>query len=324
MNLFLVLFMYASWSSVFSLAKIALESSPPLFLTAFRMLLAAVLLLGYLALRNRSAFKFNAKQWGLLGLLSIFSIYLTNALEFWSLQHLTAAKTCFIYSLSPFFAALFSYLHFGEKMNRRKWLGMGVGFAGFIPLLSMQKGAGELVTSLSFISWPELTMVGASICTAYGWILLRLIVNPPKAQNTATPISPMMANGVSMFFGGLIALIHSFFVDSWHPLPVAGAHFGPFLQGIVLMTAISNILCYNLYGFLLKRFTATFLSFMGLLSPIFASLNGWLFLGEQPSIVILFSTVVVSLGLWIVYSAELQQGYTYKTAKQEAKPTSQL
>lgn len=310
MNFFLVLFMYAAWSSVFSLGKMALELSPPIFLTAFRMLLAAALLLGYLIIRNRSSFKFNLKQWSLLGLLSVFSIYLTNAFEFWGLQHLTAAKTCFIYSLSPFFAALFSYIHFGEKMNGRKWIGMGIGFLGFIPLLATQKGADELITTIPFLSWPELAMVGASICTAYGWILLRLIINPPASEEkTATPISPMMANGISMLIGGFLALIHSSVVDPWAPTPVQTASFGPFLQSVLFMAIISNVLCYNLYGFLLKKFTATFLSFMGLFSPIFASINSWFFLGEQPSAIIFVSTAIVSFGLWLIYSAELRQGY---------------
>ena len=311
MSLFLVVFMYAAWSSVFSLAKIALEVSPPLFLTACRMLLAAAILLGYLALRNRSSFRMSGKQFLLLGFLGLFSIYLTNSLEFWSLQHLTAAKTCFMYSIAPFFAALFSYLHFGEKMNGRKWIGMVIGFAGYIPVLAMQKGAGELLTSLSFVSWPELAMLGASICTAYGWILLRIAVNPSKDKPA---ISPLMANGASMLFGGLLALIHCSIAETWNPLPVALDNLGSFTQGILIMTLISNILCYNLYGFLLKKFTATFISFMGLLSPLFASLNSWIFLGEPPSLIIFLSTGIVSLGLWMIYSAELRQGYIRKTA----------
>lgn len=309
MNFFLVLFMYAAWSSVFSLGKMALELSPPIFLTGFRMLIGAALLLAYIVIRNRSSFKFSRQQWALLGLLSVFSIYLTNAFEFWGLKSLTAAKTCFIYSLSPFFAALFSYLHFGEKMNRRKWLGMIIGFVGFIPLLMTQKGAEELLTTVPFLSWPELAMVGASICTAYGWIILRIIISPPKAEKEATPISPMTANGISMLIGGFIALIHSLMIDSWSPLPVATQNFGPFVQGVLIMAIISNVLCYNLYGYLLKKFTATFLSFMGLFSPIFASLNSWFFLNEQPSLVIFLSTGIVSLGLWLIYSAELRLGY---------------
>lgn len=316
MSVFLVVFMYAAWSSVFSLAKLALEASPPLFLTASRMLLAGLILLGYLTLR-KSSFRFTGKQLFLLFLLALFSIYLTNAFEFWSLQHLSAAKTCFIYSLSPFFAALFSYLHFGERMNARKWIGVAVGFVGFLPVLATQKEAGELLTSFSFLSWPELAMIAASLCTSYGWILLRMIVNPTPQSPThpqSPPISPLMASGMSMLLGGLMALLHSYCVESWNPFPVSSADFSSFAQGVLIMTFISNILCYNLYGFLLKRLTATFVSFMGLLSPIFAAFNGWIFLGEVPSMTIFFSTAVVSLGLWIIYSAELRQGYIQKPA----------
>jgi drug/metabolite transporter (DMT)-like permease len=60
---------------------------------------------------------------------------------------------------------------------------------------------------------------------------------------------------------------------------------------------------------MLKRYTATFLSFMGLLSPIFASFTGWILLGESISWTIFFSTAIVCSGLWIVYRAELKQGY---------------
>ena len=306
MSILLVILMYATWSTVFSLGKMALEHSPPLFLTSSRMLLASVILLGFLAITNRSAFRLSIKQILSLGLFAIFGMYLTNALEFWSLQHLTSAKTCFIYSLCPFFAALFSYLHFGEKMNVRKWLGMAIGFLGFIPVLALQKGSEELITGFSYLSWPELAMMGAALCTSYGWILLRVLVKDS--------VSPLMANGFSMLIGGLIALVHSYLVEPWNPLPVSSSGVLPFTQGILIMTLISNIVCYNLYGLMLKRFTATFVSFMGLLSPVFASLSGWVFLGEAPSPIIFLSTGIVSLGLWIVYSAELRQGYIRKAA----------
>lgn len=301
--------MYAVWSSVFSLGKMALEHSPPLFLTAVRMLLAGALILAYLAFRNRSAFKITLKQLLSFAIFAILAMYLTNAFEFWGLKYMTAAKTCFFYSLSPFFSALFSYLHFKEKMNRRKWLGMAIGFIGFIPVLAVQKGSDELLSSLAFISWPELAIIGASICSAYGWILLRLLI-----KDQSIPI--LMVNGSSMIIGGLCALVHSFLVDTWNPLPVATEYLPSFAQGLIILIFISNVLCSNLYGLLLKRFTATFLSFMGLLFPVFASLNGWLFLGEPLSPVIFLSTGIVSIGLWLVYSAELRQGYIVRKSEQ--------
>jgi drug/metabolite transporter (DMT)-like permease len=302
MSIPIVIFMYAVWSSVFSLGKMTLQYCPPLFLTGARMVLAGLLLLGFLAIFKRSSFKLTRVHLFSILLLAFFSIYLTNALEFWGLQYLSAAKTCFIYSLSPFFAALFSYLHFNEKMNRRKWLGLCIGFLGFIPVLLTQTGSEGLLNAFSFVSWPSLAIMGASLCSVYGWVILRLVVKDHA-------ISPLMANGASMLFGGLLAFGHSFLVEGWNPLPFQISDVGPVLKGTLLMTLISNIVCYNLYGMLLKRFTATFLSFVGLLSPIFASLNGLIFLGEPISWTILLSTGVVSLGLWIVYRAELKQGY---------------
>lgn len=306
MSILIVVTMYALWSSVFSFGKMALEVSPPLFLTSARMLLAGVILFGFLALFKRSSLKFSPKLLIPLALYGFLGMYLTNAFEFWSLQHLSAAKTCFLYSLSPFMAALFSYLHFGEKMNARKWLGMGIGMAGIMPVLAIQTGSEGLIGGLFFFSWPELAMIAAVLCSSYGWILLRLLVKD-------SAVAPSLSNSIGMLIGGLFALGHSLAVESWSPLPVAASALPSFAQGIILMTLISNIICSNLMGFVLKRFTATFVSFMGLLSPLFASLNSWLILGEAPSLVILTSTGIVSLGLWLVYSAELKQGYIRKT-----------
>lgn len=304
--------MYGLWSSVFALGKDALAHAPPIFLTAFRMLLAGVLIGGYLLLAKRKELKVLKTHFLPLSLLAFFSIYLTNICEFWGLKHISAAKTCFIYSLSPFLAALFSYFHFGEKINRTKFLGMLVGFLGFIPVLATQSGAEELFSAVGFLSWPELSVMGAAAFSVYGWILLRIVVK-------GNDVSPLAANGISMLFGGMMALVHSFFVESWFPLPLSVEHFSPFMKGILLMTLISNIICYNLYGFMLRRFTATFLSFMGLLSPIFASLNEWLILGTTPNWMIFLGTGIVSLGLFIVYQAELRQGYITSTASTKSE-----
>ncbi len=273
------------------------------------MALAGVLILSYLAIRNRSSFKLEMKQWFSLGVLAFFSIYITNILEFWGLQYLTAAKTCFIYSLSPFFAAFFSYIHFKEKMTPRKWLGLSIGFIGFIPVLMTQSGSEEIFNAFSYFSWPTLAIMGAALASVYGWILLRIVVKDRA-------VSPLMANGSSMLIGGSFALIHSLFVDSWTPTPIASGSVLPFLQTTLFITLISNIVCYNLYGLMLRKYTATFLSFVGLLSPIFASLNSWIFLGEPLSWQIFLSTGIVSIGLLIVYYAELKQGYILKTAQQ--------
>ena len=308
MFIVLIVFMYALWSSVFSVGKIVLELSPPIFLTGFRMTFAGMIILLYLFFTKRFVLKLSGKQYLYVLLIAIFNVYLGNVLEFWGLKYLSAAKTCFIYGLSPFFAALFSYLHFKEKMNLYKCLGLIIGFMGFIPVLLYQTDGEGLFVAFSFISWPVIAIIGSAICSIYGWVLFRLIVKN-------NDISPIMINGVTMLVGGVIAFLHSFVTEAWDPFPVSKENVIPFLQGAFIIMVISNFVCYNLYGLMLKRFTTTFLSFFSLLSPIFASFNGWFLLNETLSLSIFLCSGIVSIGLWMVYRAELKQGYILANKK---------
>jgi drug/metabolite transporter (DMT)-like permease len=310
--IFTVFLTFFIWSTTFTIGKSTLEYCPPLFLTSFRMILAGVLLLSFLFFFKRKEFSIKKHQLFPLILLGITSVYLANAFEFWGLQYLSAAKACFIYSLSPFLSALFSYFQFKEKMTRKKMLGLLIGFVGFLPVLFSQSGAEELIGGLGVLSWPELALIGATVTSVYGWILLR------KLGKDEGGMSPLMSNGTSMMIGGCFALVHSMLVENWNPLPVQAANVAPFMQGVLLMIVISNLLCYNLYGWLLKKFTATFLSFAGLMTPLFAAFFGWLVLGETVSWTFFLSMGILFFGLWLVYAEELKLGYILK-AKQAAK-----
>lgn len=312
MSVLLAILVYALWTTIYPLAKLNLEHAPPLFLVGTRMLLGGILLLVFLLFQNRSLFKISLKTFLSLCLFAIISVYISNAFECWGLQYLSAAKACFIFSLSPFFSVIFSYLHFNEKMSLRKFIGLMIGFAGILPVLWIQKGSDELMTSFTLLSWAELSLMGAVATSVYGWVLLRKLVKE---------ISPSMANGTSMLIGGCLALIHSMFVENWAPIPVPRAEWASFGQVLLIMVVISNLLCYNLYGMLLKRLTVTLLCFIGLFSPVFASLSSWAILGESPSLSMFYSTAILLIGLWIVYSEELKQGYL-SNKPQTAQTTS--
>lgn len=278
------------------------------------MFLAGVIILSFLALFRRKDLNVKKHQLFPLALFTLSAVYLTNIFEFWGLQYLTSAKACLIYSLSPFLAAIFSYMEFKEKITWRKFVGLLVGFIGFIPVLLYQTGAEQLLGGIAFLSWAELALILATIASVYGWILLRKL---GKDEG----MSPLMTNGASMTLGGICALVHSLVVEQWDPLPVSD--YEGFFQGVFLMIVISNLLCYNLYGWLLKRYTATFLSFAGLTTPLFAALFGWLMLKETVSWTFFLSLGVVSLGLWLVYSEELRLGYIVRKKAADAAAAEQ-
>lgn len=306
MPFILVFLTFFIWSTSFTLGKTTLNFAPPLFLTGFRMFVAGVIILAFLALFRRKDFKLSKKQILPLALLGLTSVYATNALEFWGLQFLTSAKACFIYSLSPFLSTIFSYFQFKEKITSKKIFGLVIGFVGFIPVLIHQSGGENLLGGFGIFSWAEIALVLATVFSVYGWVLLRKLGKDDG-------MSPAFANGASMLIGGIFAFIHSFFVDNWNPTPVTS--FIPFLEGVMLMILISNLICYNLYGYLLKHFTATFLSFAGLMTPIFAAFFGWLILHESVSWSFFLATGIIFFGLWLVYSEELRLGYLLKKEK---------
>lgn len=301
--MFLVFLLYALFASVFIIAKTGLEYSSPLFLVGSRMFAAGILMLGYEAFRNSKKISFNLSILFRLTALAAFNIYLTNALELWGLQYLTAFKTCFIYSLSPFLAALLSYVVLSEALSPKKWLGLLIGIIGITPALIVQSASEQQAGGIFFFSWPELALVGATLSSAYGWILLKQLIQENE-------FSPMMANGASMLIGGTMALVHSYCVELWDPIPVT--EFLPYFECAIALLIISNLICYNLYGSLLKRFSATFMSFAGFTTPIFTAILGWFFLSETISLMSIFSGVLVFSGLTVFYQEEL--GFRTKPA----------
>lgn len=298
--MFYVVLLYALFASVFTISKTGLMHAQPLFLVGTRMLLAGAILVGYQLVVQKQTFQLSRKTWTRLLLLGLFNIYLTNVFEFWGLQFLPSYKACFIYSLSPFLSALFCYFLFAEKLSSKKWVGLIVGFVGFLPILLNHTFDEGETGQFFFFSWAEIAVMLAAVCSVYGWIILKQLVNEDQ-------LSPLSANGVSMLIGGAFALAHSLAVENWNPLPVT--NFSIYLECTLLLILISNLICYNLYGFLLKRYSAPFISFAGFTTPLFSALFGWYFLREVITWPFYFSFALVFAGLMLFNQEELKQNY---------------
>ncbi|MDB2613933.1 DMT family transporter [Chlamydiales bacterium] len=301
----LVLLLYSLFASTFTVSKVALQHTQPLFLIGTRMGFAGLIMLLYVIFFQKEKIQWSFSLVLRLSLLGFCNIWLVNALEFWGLEHLTSFKTCFIYSLSPFISALLSYIIFKEALSPRKWAGFLVGLIGFIPILTHLSQGEEVGGQFWIFSWPEIYVMGAAIGSCYGWILLRQLITENKCP-------PVFANGASMFIGGVLATGHSFLTEDWSPLPISDLV--PFIQSAVALMIISNFIAYNLYGYLLKRYTATFLSFAGFTTPIFTALFGTFFLGEEVTTPFLISSLIVFIGLFLFNQEELKSGIKQQPA----------
>ena len=294
--MFLPVLLYAILASTFTIAKIALSYAKPFFLIGFRMTVAGILMLGFLYLFKRKSFIIKKEDRWLFFKASIFHIYLAFILEFWALQYLTSAKTNLIYSSTPFIVAVLAYFLLSERLSFKQFTGMLIGLSSLIPILATQNGtqlAGEILT----VSYPEFILLLAVISASYAWFIVKELL--------AKDYSLLMINGVSMLTGGIFAFFTSFAIEGFTTTSIYD--FWPFLFWTMLLVLVANVIVYNFYGWLLKKYSITFVTSAGFFCPIFGAFFGWFFLGEQITWHYFLALALVALGLHVFYKEEKKQ-----------------
>ena len=164
-----------------------------------------------------------------------------------------------------------------------------------LPTLIAAAPTEDVAGGIGFISWPELSIIASVSSLAYGWIILRKLIKDKDYP-------PVLVNGLSMFAGGLLALITSALVES-EACVVDSTRFFDILALIIIF---SNVIGHNMYGWLLRFYTPTFLAFASFLTPIFAAFYAWLLIGETIAWHFYLSTSLVIVGLAIFYHGELK------------------
>jgi drug/metabolite transporter (DMT)-like permease len=293
--MFLIILLYALFAASIVGSKFIIPFTKPIFLTGIRMFLGGIILLSYQYFHPKQEFKFQWKDAFIYLQLIIFGIVVAYSLRFWALESMPAYKLSFILNSSPFLTSLYSYLLFKEKLSVKQWLGLGIGFLGLIPLLLTTTPAEAHMGEFLFISWPEIAVLASAAATSYGWIIMRTLV---KQKN----YSPLMANGISMTSGGFLALCISPFFEGFMPV----TNLFKFSLILCFIIVVSNLICHNLYGHLLRHHTATLLSFAGFMTPLFAALYEWALRGTKITTHFYISCVVVFIGLYLFYQDELR------------------
>jgi drug/metabolite transporter (DMT)-like permease len=295
--MFFIFLLNICYALVCVIGKVALNYTSPLFLTGFRMTLGGFLVLGYQYFFRSNYFTVPKEAWKPLLWTALYAIYLTNWLEFAGLEHLTPAKTAFLYTLVPFSSALISIFYLGEKLSFNKKLGIGVGFLGSLPLLlSPDSASPELIKYWGLFSGPELALLASIIVYPLGLLFMQQAVCSKQCDT-------IMANGITMLIGGIIALIHSFITEGWLPLPITdltGFLFSTF--GLILF---SNIICNTLYIEMLKKYSITFLAFTGFIIPLVTALLDWIIFGYKVPYTFYLSNFLIIVGFYLFSKEEL-------------------
>ena len=315
--MFLIVLLYMLFALTFTLLKAAVAYTTPIFLVSIRMFFGGLLLVAY-HYSTKQHVSLQRKDINIFAQASFFQYYAAFVLEAWSLQWVSSYKACLFFNLSPFITAVISFFLLREYMTMKKIVGLIIGFIGLLPILMAPDMQEQQAGSLLWLSLPELALLGSVFCASYGWIAIK------QAQRRG--YHTVMINAYTMTAAGIAALFTSLLFEGVVPvieppafcyatnLPWLCSLFGAQGAGLVLFAAytfaliiIANVIAFNLYGYLISIYSPTFVSFAGFITPLFAALFGWFFLGELIQWQFMMSMVIVLAGLLLFYQEELQE-----------------
>ena len=163
--------------------KGAQAAIPPLPLAAFRCAVAALVLVGGLAVRGRGVPRLSAREWGRVAVVglaghTVFQLGLVGGLRF-----TTPAHSALLINLNPLLATLLAAAWLGERVGRRRILGIALALAG----------VGLIVTRGGDLGGGSRAWIGdlLSLGAAVGWAVYSVAAKPLLARHPVHEVTAL-------------------------------------------------------------------------------------------------------------------------------------
>ena len=293
---FFIWLTHAISASSFTATKLSLDYVSPYVLVMIRHLMNGFMLFIPHYLWGTSLSSMNRSFWRSVLLLSLIVAYIPFVFDYWSMNYISSIKGCLLFSFSPFITVILEYFILKKSITLRQFLGLCIGFLGFIPVLMDQSSSEEIMGSFLSISVPEMGMLCSVVSCAYGWIMMKNIIIQYAYSYTTL-------NCFSMFFGGLIASLVNLILYYIGYIGGTSIEWIPTIMYPLFLSLTSTVSVF-LYGQAVNNYSATFVSLTALSTPLFAALFGYIFIGESLTKGFFVSMLLLSLGLYIFYLDE--------------------
>jgi drug/metabolite transporter (DMT)-like permease len=269
------------WSVNYIVGKITLTHMDALTLASFRMeLVAAMLLVIYFAQRRRTPLR--ARDVWTFAYLGFFGYAVNQGCFVIGLGHTTSEHSVVIIAAAPILILLLASAAKLERLTAPKILGMVVCFCGVV-LLETDQGspahspllAGDLITLAGTLGFSIYTVLGKRVARAYDTISM----NTFNAVVGAALLSPLaVRQGLRL---------------DWHAVGWVG------WTGLLYMAALSAVVGYLLFYWLLRHMEASRVVAVNYFQPVVVFLLSIPILGEHPNGRLLASAALVLLGVYL-------------------------
>jgi drug/metabolite transporter (DMT)-like permease len=267
------------WGSAFLLNEIALASLPPSVLVAGRIIIATVLIFGYLRLTGGSLPTPGRAWWPML-VLAWFGNVLPFHLIAWSQQHIDSSLAGILMAVMPLFVlTLAHFLVPGARLTPYRAAGFVVGFAGVIVIIGPDflRGLGG-----NAALWGALAALGAALSYSVSTIYARRL----EADD------PVRRSAGMLIVASILSLPAAAIDLPQITTPSLGAIVALGILGL-LATGFATLLYFRL----VQGPGPTFLSLVNYLVPAWAVLAGAVFLDESPSLSVYLGLALILSGI---------------------------
>lgn len=283
----LLLLLSATWGASYLFIKVAVEDVAPAPMMAARLLIAAAVLLVYLAVATGLglALRELREAWRALLVLGLLNAAVPFWLIAWGEQHIDSSVAAIAQATVPIFNLVLG-LHFlpHDRVTRGRVVGLGLGAAGVAVLAGLNPVGGWWAAA------GTLAVVLSSLCYAASGVYGQLRVRTVRG--------PVLAAG-SMLVGGLVLL----------PLGLAQAPserpdtaaIASILALALLGTAIAQLVLYRM----LRLHGSAKVSLVTYLIPAFALVYGAVLLDEPVTASVLGGLALILLGVALASGARL-------------------
>ena len=282
LSIFLLVLTMLWWGSTFVVTKGGLDEIPPMRFALLRFSVASLLLAAAAVARGGLSRLPRPAPWGTLTLMAFTGIALYYVGFNLSLTYTSASQGALVQSSSPAITAIAAVWLLGERVTRRRLVGIVLAIAGV--LLIVARGAPDANAPSPLIG--NLLMFGAvvlwSVYTAYA-----------KRLAHADPVVVMAVVAVL----GTLMLVPPAVIEAARR-PLAAISRESWLR-IIYLGAFPSAAGFLLYSRALRDLDATYAGIFINLVPVIGVVSGVLLLGDSISLIALLGGAVVLMGIWV-------------------------
>jgi drug/metabolite transporter (DMT)-like permease len=250
------------WGSTWLAIRFGLEALTPFFSAGIRFILASVLILALMKIKNVNlqTDKIAIRLYFLMG---FFSFVIPFGLVYWAQQFVPSGMAAVLFAVYPFWVVIFSYLRMKEEsIGFYKIFGTVLGFGGIVVIFS-DSFKGDISDYL--IGMFAVVLSG----TMQAWIAVSIKKFGNHLHSLSMNFIPMVIAGISM-------TAIAFLTEDLSTIKINENA----VLSILYLAVFGSVVTFTSFYWLIKHINVIILSLIAFITPVVALILGYFIYGE--------------------------------------------